>query len=183
MKDQSVVKGYAFLSYIQPLRREREDLWLRIRDELSPESRAFFDGQVFADQWYPRRHLHDLMHAMEVATNGDERQFRELGSRAARYQLSMIYRAFFSFMTPALVFRRAASIWRRQSSAGLFMVVEDGENYLIGKLVDSTLPKHMPLVIAGWSETIVAMLGKTPYPLEIETPAPGQWIFRVRWVS
>jgi len=183
MNDQSVVKGYAYLSYVEPLRREREDLWLRIRDELPAESRSFFDGRIFADQWYPRRHLHALMHAIEVATNNDERQFREVGNRAARYQLNTIYRVFLSFMTPALVFRRAASIWKRQSSAGIFMVVEDGDHYLVGKLVDPTLPKHMPLVIAGWSETIIAMLGRTPFPLEIETPAPGQWIFHVRWVA
>lgn len=183
MRDLSTVKGYAYLSYVTPLRKECEDLWLRIRDKLPSESRAFFDGEIFADQWYPRTHLHALMHAMELATNGDERAFRDLGSRAARYQLKTIYRVFFSFMTPAIVFRRATSIWKRQSSAGLFTVVEEGDNYLIGTLFDPSLPKHMPIVIAGWSETIIAMLGRTPYPVEITSPSPGHWVFRVHWVG
>lgn len=180
--DHSVVKGYAYLSYVEPLMDEREDLWIRILAKLSPESRAFFEAEIFADQWYPRTHLHALMHAMHAATGGDEREFRDLGTRAARYQLGAIYRVFLSFMTPALVFRRATSIWRRQSTAGEFTVVEDGEHSLLGKLVDPRLPMHMPIVIAGWSETIVAMLGKTPYPVEIERPGPGRYLFRVRWI-
>lgn len=183
MNDQSVVKGYAYLSYVEPLMEEREDFWLRVRGRMSSESRAFFDAEIFADQWYPRAHLHALMKAIDEVTGGDPREFRELGARAARYQVSAIYRVFLSFITPALVFRRAASIWRRQSSAGEFTVVEDGENCLVGKLVDRELPMHMPLVMAGWSETIVAMLGRTPYPVDIEAGGPGVWRFRIRWIA
>lgn len=183
MSDDSFVKGYAYLSYIEPLIEEREELWARIRPHLTPASRAFFENEIFADQWYPRAHLHALMKAMEIATEGDEREFRELGARAARLQVGTIYRVFLSFFSPALVFRRAASIWRRQSSGGEFSVVEDGEHGLVGKLVDPNLPPHMPLVMAGWSETIVVLLGKTPYPVEIEAQGPGVWLFRVRWVA
>lgn len=180
--DRALVKGYAYLSYVEPLVGDREELWSRIVANLPAESRAFFAQEIFADQWYPRTHLHALMDAMDRATGGNEREFRELGAMAARFQLGAIYRVFLSFMSPAMVFRRAGSIWRRQSTAGEFRVVEDGDFFLVGELDDRDLPSRIPLVMAGWTDTIVTMLGRTPYPTQPEAIGRGKWRFHVRWI-
>src|SRR4051794_1230447 len=110
MGDRALIKGYAYLSYLEPLRKERGSLWSTMLVRMAPDARAFFESEIFADQWYPRAHLHSLLDALDRVTAGDDREFRELGAMAARFQLGAIYRVFLTFMTPAIVFRRAGSI-------------------------------------------------------------------------
>lgn len=182
MDDGAQVKGYTLLSYVTPLQRDRGALWAKIESSLSPGARQFFGGPIYANSWYPRRQLHDLMNAYGEAVGGDTRELRELGALAARYQLHLIYRMFLKFATPALVFNRAASVWSRQSTQGTFMVVEQGEHHLIGQLDDPDLPRGIPDVMAGWSDTIIAMLGRTPYPTTWEQVSPRRWRFKVSWI-
>ena len=177
------VKGYTLLSYVTPLRREKSALWDRIETQMKPEDREFFQGTIFANNWYPRQRLHALMNAFRDATAGRNEDVRELGSMAARYQLHVIYRLFLKFATPAMVFGRASSVWTRQSTVGSFRVVESHDDHLVGELEDPDLPAGIPELMAGWSDTIIAMLGKTPYPTSWERVAPRRWRFRVSWVS
>ncbi len=182
-QDDSKVKGYAILSYVTPLQRDRSALWARVEDHLSPGGRDFFAQPIYANSWYERSHLHDLMQAFCEAVDNDTHELRELGAMAARYQLHLIYRIFLKFATPALVFNRASSVWSRQSTTGTFLVVEKGDDFLIGQLDDSDLPEGIPDVMAGWSDTIISMLGRTPYPTTIEPVNKRRWRFRVSWVS
>ncbi len=177
------VKGYAILSYVTPLQRERSALWARVEDHMSPDGRHFYGQPIYANSWYERAHLHELMQAFGEAVNDDATELRELGAMAARYQVHLIYRIFLKFATPALVFNRAASVWSRQSTAGSFVVVEEGNDYLVGQLDDPDLPKGIPEVMAGWSDTIISMLGRTPYPTTFELVSPRRWRFRVSWVA
>jgi hypothetical protein len=177
------VKGYTLLSYVSPLQREKSALWAEIEQRLEPDSRDFFQAPIFANNWYSRRHLHALMTAFCDATGGRKEELRELGSMAARYQLHVIYRLFLKFVTPAMVFGRAASVWSRQSTVGSFRVVSSEADHLIGELEDPELPTGIPDLIAGWSDTIIAMLGKTPYPTRWEKIGPRRWRFHVSWVS
>ncbi len=180
---QAQVKGYTYLSYVTPLKRERSALWARVEGKLPEESRAFFASPIFANNWYPRSHLHALMQAFHDAANGDVNEVRELGAMAARFQLHMIYRLFLKFATPAMVFNRAASVWSRQSTVGRFEVVENAEDHLIGELEDPDLPIGIPDLMAGWSDTIIAMLGRTPFPTSYEQITPRRWRFKVSWVT
>lgn len=177
------VKGYTYLSYVTPLKRERSALWSRVEDNLPNDSREFFAGSIFANNWYTRRHLHALMRAFQEAVHGDVNEVRELGAMAARFQLHMIYRLFLKFATPAMVFNRATSVWSRQSNVGRFVVVEEADDHLIGELEDPDLPAGIPDLIAGWSDTIIAMLGRTPFPTTYEKLTPRRWRFRVSWVT
>ncbi len=183
MPGDAQVKGYTFLSYTTPLKRERSALWHRVEEELPSDSREFFAGAIFANNWYSRKHLHALMQAFQQAVHGDVNEVRELGAMAARFQLHMIYRLFLKFATPAMVFNRAASVWSRQSSEGRFEVVEEASDHLIGELDDPELPVGIPDLIAGWSDTIIAMLGRTPFPTTYEQVGPRRWRFKVSWVT
>jgi hypothetical protein len=177
------VKGYALLSYQMPLKREQSALWAEIEQELEPSSREFFQAPIFANNWYERRHLHALMSAFHEATRGSAQELRELGAASARYQLHVIYRVFLKFATPAMVFARAASVWSRQTTVGSFRVIESHPDHLVGELEDPDLPVGIPELIAGWSDTIIAMLGRTPYPTRWQQVGPRRWRFRVSWVS
>jgi hypothetical protein len=177
------VKGYALLSYLTPLKREKSALWADIERQLEPSSGEFFQTPIFANNWYDRRHLHALMDAFHECTRGSARELRELGAMSARYQLHVIYRVFLKFATPAMVFGRAASVWSRQTTIGSFQVIESRPDHLVGELEDPDLPIGIPELISGWSDTIIAMLGRTPYPTTWEQVAPRRWRFRVSWVS
>lgn len=177
------VKGYTYLSYITPLQRDRGALWSRIEERLPPASRKFFEQPIFANNWYPRVHLHELMHAFVDAVDGDIAELHELGAMAARYQLRVIYRLFLKFATPAMVFRRATSVWSRQSSVGRFFVLEEADDHLVGELEDPDLPAGIPDLIAGWSDTIIAMLGRTPLPTTYERLGAQRWRFVVSWLK
>ncbi len=177
------VKGYALLSYVTPLKRDRSALWSEIESRMDPDAREFFQAPLFANNWYSRKYLHALMRAFTDATGGRPHDLRELGAMAARYQLHVIYRLFLKFATPAMVFGRASSVWSRQSTVGSFQVVESAADHLVGELSDPDLPVGIPELIAGWSDTIIAMLGKTPYPTRWQTVSPGRWRFHVSWVS
>jgi hypothetical protein len=180
--DGAKVKGYAILSYVTPLQRERSALWAEVEDQMGPDARHFFSQPIYANSWYERTHLHDLMQAFCEAVANDATELRELGAMAARYQVHLIYRIFLKFATPALVFNRASSLWSRQSTTGTFVVVEEGDAFLVGQLDDPDLPKGIPEVMAGWSDTIISMLGRTPYPTTCECVSPRRWRFRVSWV-
>ncbi len=181
--DTAEAKGYALLSYVTGL-RDKTALWRDVLAELRRQDRqiaAFFEGEIYANQWYPRSHLHALMAALDEVCHGDENVFRELGASAAEYQVGYIYRAFLAFVSPALVFRRAGSIWRRQSSAGSFSVVEDGEKHLVGLLEDPCVPTQIPKVMAGWSDRIIILLHRRPLPTQVTAPEPGKYRFLVKW--
>ncbi len=181
--DTSEAKGYAFLSYVTSM-REKPALWASVRSELSkkgPDALAFFDSEIYANQWYPRAHLHALLHALDEVSHGDEAVFRELGAASAEYQIGTIYRAFLAFLTPALVFRRAGSIWRRQSTAGSFSVVADEPDHLVGLLDDPTTPVQLPKVMAGWSDRVIIMLHKRPIPTKVTAAGRGKFEFLVSW--
>jgi len=177
------VKGYTLLSYVAPLQRDKSELWRRVEGGMSPEARAFYRGEIYASSWYPRRHLHELMRAFCTAVDDSEDDLRDLGGMAARYQIHVIYRVFLKFATPALVFNRAASVWSRQTTVGTFTVVEEHADHLIGVLDDADLPPGIPALISGWSDTIIAMLGRTPYRTSVERVGPTRWRFRVGWIK
>jgi len=179
--DRSRVKGYTLLSYVAPLRDGKPELWNRVEQRLSHESRDFFTGDVYAGTWYPRTLLHDFMRAYCSATGNRPEDLRELGSMAAHYQLSVIYRIFLKFATPAMVFNRAASVWSRQSTQGTFRVVEEHDDHLVGELEDTDLPTGIPELIAGWSDAIIRMLGRTPRPTTWERVGPSRYRFEVSW--
>ncbi len=183
MNDGAQVKGYTFLSYVTPIQRDRGALWAKLEQQLNEECRQFLTGAIYANSWYPRRYLHELMRAFCSATGHSSQDLRELGALAARYQVHLIYRMFLKFATPALVFNRAASVWSRQSTQGTFMVVEEGDDFLIGQLDDPDLPEGIPDVMAGWSDTIIAMLGRTPYPTTWEKVGLRRWRFKVSWLK
>lgn len=180
---QGRVKGYPLLSYTEPLKHERPELWERIEQKLSDEEREFFRGTIIAGSWYSRAHLHAFMDALHDATFGDPHELREVGAMAARYQVNVIYRMFLKFATPALVFRRASSVWARQTDYGSFEVVEESDDQLIGELRDDDIPIGLPDLMAGWSDTIITMLGRTPYPTEYLRVGRNCWRFTVSWVS
>lgn len=177
------VKGYVLLSYTIPLKRERGAFWQRVEGHMSPEEREFFAGEIYANSWYSRRHLHAFMQAFSDASNGSVDELRDLGGMAARYQLHVIYRIFLKFVTPAQVFGRATSLWSRQTTLGSFRVVEEHPDHLIGELEDPDLPVGVPDLISGWSDTIIAMLGRTPYRTSWERVSPSRWRFRVGWIN
>lgn len=177
------VKGYTLLSYVAPLQRDRSELWRRVEDGMTPDGREFYRGDIYASSWYPRGKLHELMQAFCAATKSSEEELRDLGSMAARYQIHVIYRVFLKFATPALVFNRAASVWSRQTTVGTFTVVEEHSDHLIGELDDPDLPPGIPDLITGWSDTIIAMLGRTPYRTRWDRVAPTRWRFRVGWIK
>jgi hypothetical protein len=182
--DRGQVKGYSLLSYVIPLRDERSELWSRIEQRLDPTTRSFFAGQIYANTWYPRTHLHDLLRAFTEALGPKaEEELRELGGMAARYQLHVIYRMFLKLATPAMVFNRASSVWSRQTTVGSFTVLEEHPDHLIGELHDPDLPKGLPDLITGWSDTIIALLGRTPYRTTYEKVSPTRWRFKVSWVK
>ena len=181
--DDGMTKGYTLLSYAEPLKRDRSDLWRRMEDHFSDDARTFYRGTIFANNWYPRLRTHELLNAFDAAVNGSEEEFRELGAMAARYQVHVIYRLFLKFATPAFVFRRASSLWDRQSTIGSFKVIEDTDDYLVGELDDPNLPVGVPPLIAGWSDTIVAMLGRTPFPTTYERVGLRRWRFKVSWIA
>jgi hypothetical protein len=167
-----------------PLREERSELWSRIEQRLDPSTRSFFAGQLYANHWYPRTHLHELMQAFtEAVGKNPEDELRALGGMAARYQLHVIYRMFLKLATPAMVFNRASSVWSRQTTVGSFTVLEEHPDHLIGELCDPDLPKGLPDLIAGWADTIIAMLGRTPYRTTWEKTSPVRWRFKVSWVK
>ena len=182
MYGEAQVKGYTLLSYVTPLQRDRSALWKRVEEHLSDDGRTFFTQPIFANSWYPRVHLHDLMKAFTSAVNGEPKEIRELGAMAARFQVHVIYRMFLKFATPALVFNRASSVWSRQSTLGSFNVVEEAADYLIGELEDPDLPQGIPELMCGWSDTIIAMLGRTPYPTTYNRVTPQRYRFKVSWV-
>jgi hypothetical protein len=175
-------KGYALLSYVTPLQRERSALWAEVEQRLAPEVREFFRGTVYANDWYPRAYFHAFLEAFDAAVQGDKVETRELGAMGARFQVHVIYRLFLKFATPAMVFRRAASVWSRQSTVGSFSVVEDGEEYLVGQLDDPDMPLGLADLMAGWSDTMITMLGRTPYPTTWHKVGPHCWRFRVSWL-
>jgi hypothetical protein len=177
------VKGYALLSYVAPLRREKGALWAEVEKRLDGDSREFYQREIFANNWYPRRHLHALMSAYCDAIGVRTQELRDLGAMAARYQLTVIYRLFLKFATPAMVFGRASSVWSRQSTVGSFRVVSSDADHLVGELEDPDLPEGIPELMCGWSDTIIAMLGRTPYPTRWEQITPRRWRFRVSWVA
>lgn len=182
--DRGQVKGYSLLSYVVPLREEKSELWDRIEQRLDPASREFFRGQLYANHWYPRTHLHELLRAFAEAVGPSAvEELRQLGGMAARYQLHVIYRMFLKLATPALVFNRASSVWSRQSTLGSFKVLEEHPDHLIGELHDPDLPRGTPDLMAGWSDTIIALLGRTPYRTTWEKTSPTRWRFRVSWVK
>lgn len=183
MADGALVKGYTLLSYVSPLQREKSALWAKIESELDGDGKRFFAEPIFASTWYDRKHLHQLMQAFGRAVRGDTAELRDLGAMAARYQVHVIYRVFLKFATPAMVFRRAASVWSRQTNVGSFTVVEEGDDHLVGELVDPDLPLGIPELMAGWSDTIIMMLGRSPYPTTWEQVAKDRWRFRVSWVA
>ena len=74
-------------------------------------------------------------------------------------------------------------MWSRQSNVGRFVVVEEADDHLIGELEDPNLPVGIPDLIAGWSDTIIAMLGRTPFPTTYEQVGPRRWRFKVSWVT
>jgi hypothetical protein len=181
--EEHLAKGYSFLSYVTPLRREKSALWGKLEQRMPEESRSFFGSTIFANDWYPRRHFHALLRAYRDAVAGDKRELRELGAMGARYQVHVIYRLFLKFATPAMVFRRASSVWSRQSTAGSFEVVQEGDDFLVGELFDPDMPDGLLEVMSGWSDTIIAMLGRTPYPTTYERSGPNRWRFRVSWLK
>lgn len=182
-EDRAMVKGYALLSYLEAL-RARPTLAGRVMRALEarrPASHAFFAGEVYANQWYPRAEMHALFEALaEVVGDGDE-EFRGLGARAAEYQIGRIYRVFLAFATPAMVFERAESIWSKQSSAGRFRVVLAADDHLVGELDDPTAPPKLPLVMAGWSDRVVRMLRRHPTPTVVTSLGDGRHRFHVAW--
>ncbi len=181
--DDSEAKGYALLSYVTSL-RQKPALWGAVQRELArshEDVAAFFAGEIYANQWYPRTYLHALLGALDMVSHGEDSVFRELGAASAEYQVGYIYRAFLAFVTPALVFRRAGSIWSRQSTAGSFAVIEDEDDHLIGLLDDPCVPVQLPTVMAGWSDRIIIMLHRRPRPTQVTRSAPGQYQFLVSW--
>jgi hypothetical protein len=179
---EAQVKGYTLLSYVTPLQRDRSALWKQVEEHLSADGKEFYSQPIFANSWYPRAHLHDLMKAFSDAVRGESKELRELGAMAARFQVHVIYRMFLKFATPALVFNRASSVWSRQSTLGRFSVVEEADDYLIGELEDPDLPAGIPELMCGWSDTIIAMLGRTPYPTTCTKVSPQRYRFKVSWV-
>ncbi|MFO0568954.1 MAG: hypothetical protein U0263_25070 [Polyangiaceae bacterium] len=177
------VKGYALLSYVAPLKTDKSELWRQIETRLEPDARSFFQGEIYANAWYPRKNLHALMQAFRDATKSSDDELRELGAMAARYQIHVIYRLFLKFATPAMVFNRAASVWSRQSTMGTFTVIEEHADHLIGELDDPDLPAGIPELISGWSDTIIAMLGRTPYRTSWERVTASRYRFRVGWIK
>ncbi|MBX3247810.1 MAG: hypothetical protein KF901_11575 [Myxococcales bacterium] len=175
------VKGYSLLSYVTPLQREHPALWARIEGELDEPSRRFYAEPIYANTWYSRQHMHRLMRAFEIAVHGDRTKLRELGRMAAHYQVNLIYRMFLKFATPAMVFKRASSLWSRQSTVGAFSVVTEGSHHLVGELQDPDLPMGLPDVMAGWSDAIIEMFRFTPEPTTWERVASDRWRFFVRW--
>lgn len=183
MKREGEVKGYALLSYVAPLKREKGALWAEMERRFDADAREFFQAPIFANNWYPRRYLHALMSAFCAAIGSKRQELRELGAMAARYQLTVIYRLFLKFATPAMVFGRASSVWSRQSTVGSFRVVSSDDDHLVGELEDPDLPEGIPELMCGWSDTIIAMLGRTPYPTRYEKVTPRLWRFHVSWVG
>lgn len=181
--DRGEVKGYVLLSYVAPLKRDKGALWGKVETALDDDARRFFAGEIYANSWYPRRYLHAFMRAYTKTVDNRNEDLRELGSMAARYQLHVIYRIFLKFATPAMVFGRATSLWSRQTTHGSFRVVEEHPGHLIGELEDPDLPVGIPELIAGWSDTIIALLGKTPYPTSWERVSPTRWRFKVSWIT
>lgn len=177
------VKGYTLLSYVAPLMREKSDLWRRIENVMTIETRDFYRTEIYANSWYPRRHLHELMRAFCESVRDSKDELRDLGAMAARYQIHVIYRLFLKFATPALVFNRASSVWSRQTTVGTFTVMEEHADHLIGELEDPDLPPGIPDLISGWSDTIIAMLGRTPYRTSWERVGPTRWRFKVGWIK
>jgi hypothetical protein len=178
--DEAQVRGHAYLSYVTPL-KEHADVWQRVAPGMPADLRRFLDGELFANQWYPRAHLHGLLDAIERAYPGDLRIFRELGGWSARHQIGTVYRAFLAFASPAIVFRRAESVWSRQTTVGTFRVVEDADDHLIGELTDPGVPRRLPQIVGGWSDDVIRMLRRVPVPTSVSSPAPGRWRFVVRW--
>ncbi len=175
------VKGVSYLSYITPLKDDDAALWSYVRRELPEASRAFFDGPIFANVWYPREHLGVLLRAFQEVTHHDESKLRALGARSAVVQVTLVYRMFLKFVTPAMVFRRASSVWSRQCTVGEFSVLEEQHELLVGELLDPDAPEGLPALMAGWSDEIIRLLGKKPIPTTYEQLEPGRWRFRVAW--
>jgi hypothetical protein len=176
-------KGYSLLSYVTPLQRDKSALWGEVEELLPAEARDFFRGTVYANDWYPRSYFHALMEAFHAAVHDDAAEVRELGAMGARFQVHVIYRLFLKFATPAMVFRRAASVWSRQSTVGSFAVVDETDDYLLGQLDDPDLPMGLAELMCGWSDTMIALLGRTPYPTTWEKAGPQRWRFRVSWLG
>lgn len=181
MTDEAFFRGHAYLSYVEPLAEERPALWRALVAGLPPASAAFVREPIFADQWYPRLHLHGIVDRFDRLSGGDDRELRELGAMGARFQLGAIYRALLA-SSPSLVLRRAGAIWRRQSSAGELRLLDADDAGARLELADPELPPRMPIVLAGWTEAVVRLLGGTPYPTSVEPAGPGAWHLGVRWL-
>lgn len=182
--DGAAFRGHAYLSLVEPLTEDRPALFRAALARVPAETAMLLTGPLLADQWYPRRHLHALLGEL-AAVAGDDAPvvLREAGAMAARFQLGAIYRVLLSATSPRFVFRRMGSIWRRQSTAGEVRVEAETEALATFVLEDPACPPELPQVLAGWTETVVRLVGRTPRATKVEDLGPGAWRFTVAWVT
>ncbi|EYF06272.1 Hypothetical protein CAP_2150 [Chondromyces apiculatus DSM 436] len=102
---------------------------------LDAEQGAAIHGLILPNSWYPVRLWNDLVDRyIAQFGGGDPQSFRQVAEQVAETDLNTFFKVLLKMGSPALVLRRASSLWERYFDVGVMEPVERGPRHFLLRL-------------------------------------------------
>jgi hypothetical protein len=137
--------------------------WL---SELDPGDAALMQGLILPNHWYPLR-LWNLLadRYVEVFGGGDPQSFRPVAESIAEDDLHAFFKVLLKASSPAMIMRRAGSLWDRYFDVGTMDSIELRANRFLVRLTGPRSIDRGPGLVTcaagvpGWQERTLSLTG------------------------
>ena len=138
-----------------------EDVWEQVLQALPAHDREILGGVVFAGQWVPFDAGERLDKAIvEIAGQGDERVFEEIGAKSARRSLGKEHRSFLSPGDPQSFMNKADIIYKFYYDTGYREYEETGPDSGVMTTYEAeTFSAADCLTVIGWYKQALELNG------------------------
>jgi hypothetical protein len=154
-------------------------------DQLTPEERTLY-LETFEVSWVPMEFANKLFTLTAQYRYPDlpqNEQLQNIGIDLAKSGFTRIYRIALKLLTPKLIIKKAASLWRTYHSGGTGTVVyESPENFTFEVLDYPDLPEIFAQATSGYIIGIIELTGAKHCQVT-KLKEASKWIWHIQYES
>jgi hypothetical protein len=180
----STIKGSGLRSSRAWLVAELGSDFQRFLATCPPETADLLGARhILAGAKYPRERLHDIFEAVEKEwPSALQAKLHALGAHIGQEDLGGVYSVFLKLGSVDGTLRILARVWGRYFDQGRAALIDTTPYLYTFEVVDPSLHRLHPHVIAGYVRRAVELAGGKAVSVEhMRGTAAHQHLFRVRW--
>lgn len=135
-------------------------------ERMDPQDVALIEGLILPNSWYPVRIWNGLVDRyVALYGEGDPQSFRPVADAIADGDLHSFFKVLLKAASPAMVLRRAGSLWERYFDVGTMEGTELAAKHFLVRLTAPRLPERGPGAVTcaagipAWQERSLGLAG------------------------